>query len=45
VPEVKLVAWQGSGDLAAMALANCYLVVPDDCGSLDAGATVNILLL
>jgi molybdopterin molybdotransferase len=44
VPEVKLVTWQGSGDLAAMALANCYLVVPDDCDSLDAGATVNILL-
>jgi molybdopterin molybdotransferase len=44
VPEVKLVAWQGSGDLAAMALANCYLVVPDDCDSLDAGAMVNILL-
>ncbi len=44
VPDVKLVAWQGSGDLAAMALANCYLVVPDDCDSLDAGATVNILL-
>ncbi|HKN21055.1 MAG TPA: gephyrin-like molybdotransferase Glp [Terracidiphilus sp.] len=44
VPKVKLVAWQGSGDLAAMALANCYLVVPDDCDSLHAGATVNILL-
>ncbi len=44
VPEVKLVSWQGSGDLAAMARSNCYLVVPDDCDSLDAGATVNILL-
>ena len=44
LPEVKLVAWQGSGDLAAMALANCYLVVPDNCDSLDAGTTVNILL-
>ena len=44
MPEVKLVAWQGSGDLAAMALANCYLVVPDDCDHLAAGATVNILL-
>ena len=31
VPEVALVPWQGSGDLAAMALANCYLVVPEDC--------------
>jgi molybdopterin molybdotransferase len=44
VPEVKLVPWQGSGDLAAMALANCYLVVPDDSDSLHAGTTVNILL-
>jgi molybdopterin molybdotransferase len=49
VPEVKLVTWQGSGDLAAMARANCYLVVPDpsesaDCDSLDAGATVSILM-
>jgi molybdopterin molybdotransferase len=49
VPGVKLVAWQGSGDLAAMALANCYLVVPDasesaDCDHLEAGTTVNILL-
>jgi molybdopterin molybdotransferase len=50
VPKVELVPWQGSGDLAAMALANCYLVVPDasesaDCDHLDAGTTVNILLL
>ncbi len=45
VPEVKLVTWQGSGDLAAMALANCYLVVPDDHDSLEEGATVNVLLL
>jgi molybdopterin molybdotransferase len=45
VPEVALVRWQGSGDLAAMALANCYLVVPEESGSLHAGATVNILLL
>jgi molybdopterin molybdotransferase len=44
VPEVKLVTWQGSGDLAAMALSNSYLVVPDDCDSLDADAMVNILL-
>ena len=44
MPEVALVPSQGSGDLAAMALANCYLVVPDNSGSLDAGTTVNILL-
>jgi molybdopterin molybdotransferase len=44
VPEVACVSWQGSGDLAAMALANCYLIVPEDSGSLEAGATVTILL-
>jgi len=44
VPEVARVSWQGSGDLAAMARANCFLVVPDDADRLDAGATVQILL-
>jgi molybdopterin molybdotransferase len=28
--EVELVPWQGSGDLAAQARANCYIVVPSD---------------
>ena len=27
-PEVRLVGWQGSGDLAANARANCYAVLP-----------------
>jgi molybdopterin molybdotransferase len=44
VPEVACVSWQGSGDLAAMALANCYLVVPEDSDRLEAGTTVRILL-
>lgn len=44
-PEVALVAWQGSGDLAAMARANCFLVVSEDCERLKAGAIVRILLL
>jgi molybdopterin molybdotransferase len=43
-PEVALVSWQGSGDLAAMALANCFLVVPEDSSRLRAGSTVRILL-
>jgi molybdopterin molybdotransferase len=45
VPEVDLVPWQGSGDIAAMARANCFLVVPEDAHRLEAGATVRILLL
>jgi molybdopterin molybdotransferase len=44
-PEVALVPWQGSGDIAAMARANCFLVVPEDAGNLKAGAIVRILLV
>jgi molybdopterin molybdotransferase len=43
-PQVALVPWQGSGDLAAMARANCFLVVPDDAKHLAAGSIVRILL-
>ncbi len=44
-PEVALVPWQGSGDLAALARSNCFLVLPDDDHQpLDAGAMVRILL-
>ena len=44
IPEVALVPWQGSGDLAAMGRANCFLVVPEDADRLRAGSTVRILL-
>ena len=44
-PEVALIDWQGSGDIAAMARANCFLVVPEDAPRLKAGATVRILLV
>ncbi|HEX8711865.1 MAG TPA: gephyrin-like molybdotransferase Glp [Terracidiphilus sp.] len=45
MPEVALVPWQGSGDLAALARSNCFLVLPDDAShSLDSGAFVRILL-
>jgi molybdopterin molybdotransferase len=45
LPEVALVPWQGSGDLAAMARSNCFLVLPDeDHHRLDAGEAVRILL-
>ncbi len=43
-PQVALVSWQGSGDQAAMARANCFLVVPEEAGRLRAGAIVRILL-
>jgi molybdopterin molybdotransferase len=40
--EVELVKWQGSGDMAASARANCYLVVPPDREKLAAGEMVSI---
>jgi molybdopterin molybdotransferase len=45
LPEVELVSWQGSGDLAALARSNCFLVVPEDAQRLEAGAIVRIFLV
>jgi molybdopterin molybdotransferase len=42
--EVEPVPWQGSGDIAAAARANCYLVVPPDRERLEAGEMVNVLI-
>jgi molybdopterin molybdotransferase len=42
-PEVRLVPWQGSGDLAANARANCYAVLPDG-RDLHAGDVITVLL-
>jgi molybdopterin molybdotransferase len=44
VPEVALVSWQGSGDLAALGRSNCFLVIPEATANLEAGAIVSILL-
>jgi molybdopterin molybdotransferase len=43
-PEVKLVRWQGSGDLAANARANCYAVLPPEKERFAAGDVITILL-
>jgi molybdopterin molybdotransferase len=43
-PEVKLVRWQGSGDLMAASRSNCYIVVPPDRERFEAGETVTVLL-
>src|SRR5258707_8116385 len=40
VPEVKALRWQGSGDIAALARANCFLVIPDDKESIEIGEAV-----
>jgi molybdopterin molybdotransferase len=44
LPEVTLVGWQGSGDLAALARSNCFLVIPEDTGGFEPGEIVRILL-
>ena len=43
--QVATVPWHGSGDLPAFARSNCFVVVPEDVSSLDAGAMVRILML
>ncbi len=44
VPEVKALKWQGSGDIAALAKANCFLVVPAGRDKIAAGERVSMLL-
>jgi molybdopterin molybdotransferase len=43
-PQVRVVGWQGSGDLAANARANCYAVLPPDRERFLAGDVITILL-
>jgi molybdopterin molybdotransferase len=42
--EVDLVRWQGSGDIAATARSNCYLVIPPDRTHITAGEWMPVLL-
>lgn len=43
-PEVKLVVWQGSGDMAANARANCYAVLPGETDRFRPGEVITVLL-
>jgi len=43
--EVELAKWHGSGDVAAMARANCYVVIPPDRERIAAGEWVPVLLM
>jgi molybdopterin molybdotransferase len=43
-PEVKALPWQGSGDIAALARANAFLVVGADRSRIDIGEAIPILL-
>jgi molybdopterin molybdotransferase len=42
--EVELARWHGSGDIAALARANCYVVIPPDREQIEAGEWVPLLL-
>jgi molybdopterin molybdotransferase len=42
--EVKLIRWQGSGDLAANARANCYALLPPEKEKFTAGEIITVLL-
>jgi molybdopterin molybdotransferase len=42
--EVELVRWQGSGDIAATARSNCYVVIAPDRAHIAAGEWVPVLL-
>jgi molybdopterin molybdotransferase len=41
---VELVSWQGSGDVAARARANCFIVIPPDRDHIPSGEWVALLL-
>ena len=43
-PQVKALKWQGSGDIAALAKANCFLVVAAGREKIEVGERVPILL-
>jgi molybdopterin molybdotransferase len=42
--EVELTRWQGSGDIAAIARANCYVVIAADREQIEAGEWVPVLM-
>src|SRR5438270_5600033 len=42
---VRTTGDQGSGILSSMSRANCFIVLPADCGNVDAGAEVEVQLL
>ena len=42
--EVELARWQGSGDVAALARSNCYVVIPPDREQVDSGEWVSLLM-
>jgi len=42
-PQVRVLPWQGSGDISTLTRANCFLVVPADRTDIPAGEKVSVL--
>jgi molybdopterin molybdotransferase len=42
--QAELVPWQGSGDIAARARSNCYIVIPPDSEYIEANEWVAVML-
>ncbi|MBI2815930.1 MAG: molybdopterin molybdotransferase MoeA [Acidobacteria bacterium] len=42
-PSVSVVEWKGSGDIASLNRANCYLAVPEEAAEIKAGEWVSVL--
>ena len=43
--EVRLIPWQGSGDIASYARSNCFVVIPPQVQEIAAGGLAQILLI
>ena len=43
-PQIEMVGWHGSGDVAAAARANCFAVIGEDVSSLGDGELIPVLL-
>jgi molybdopterin biosynthesis enzyme len=41
---VELSRWQGSGDIATLARANCYVVIPPELERIEAGEWVSLMM-
>jgi molybdopterin molybdotransferase len=42
--EVKVLKWQGSGDVSALSKANCYVVVPAEKERVEVGERVEVMV-
>jgi molybdopterin molybdotransferase len=42
--EVKVLKWQGSGDVSALSKANCYVVVPAEKEKVEVGERVEVMM-